>query len=86
MLSRSNSNEKYREFINRDYSKFKIEEFLCMVKEGLDQRVNLEINERAEIFVQNIVAALDKVAPKKKFRILKIWEGKNVFGGSKNSD
>jgi hypothetical protein len=71
-LERSNIKDKYREFISRDYSKFQIDEFLYAVEEGLEQKVNVEVNERADKFVRNIVAALDIVAPKKKFKIPKI--------------
>lgn len=78
-LNRSDSNEKYREFISRDFSKFQKDDFLYAVEEGLEQRNNLEVNERAEKFVQNMVAALDRVAPKKKFKIPKLWEGKKWY-------
>lgn len=78
-LNRGNVNDKYRVFVGRDYSKFQIDEFLCAVEEGLELRQDLEVNERAGKFVQNMVAALDIVAPKKKFRIPKIWEGKKWY-------
>jgi len=67
---------KYREYINRDYSKFHTGEFFKALEEGIKYRDDLEVNVRAEIFVQNVVNALDIVAPKKKFKIPKIWEGK----------
>ncbi|KAL6254749.1 hypothetical protein P5V15_014075 [Pogonomyrmex californicus] len=75
-LNKSNVNEKYREFISRDYSKFWIDDFLYAVEERLEQKDNLEVNERAQKFVQNMVAALNIVAPKKKFKIPKLWERK----------
>lgn len=78
-LNTSNNNEKYKEFISRDYSKFNIDEFLYAVEERLERPNNLGVNERAEKFVQNMVAALDTVAPKKRFKIPKIWEGKKWF-------
>jgi len=78
-LNRSNIKEKFREFISRDYSKFQIDKFLYTVEKGLEQRHDLKVNERAEKFVQNMVAALDIVAPKKKFKIPKLWEGKKWY-------
>jgi len=75
-LKLSKNNEKYREFMSRNYSKFYIEEFLYEVEKRLEQRDNLEVSERAEKFVQNMIATLDIVAPKKKFKISKLWERK----------
>ena len=43
------------------------------------QRQDLEINRRANKFVDSIVEALDIIAPKKKFKIPKVWEGKQWF-------
>lgn len=37
------------------------------------------MNVRAENFVQSIVNALDIAAPKKKYKIPKIWEGKKWY-------
>jgi len=56
--------------------KFHIGEFLKALEERIKCRDNLEVNVRAEVFVQNMVNALDIVAPKKKFKIPKIWKGK----------
>lgn len=71
--------EKYREITSRDYSKFHIGEFLSTVETSLEHNDELELNLRAEKFVQSIVSALDTTAPKKKFRIPKIWEGKKWY-------
>lgn len=35
----------------------------------------LDINEWSSIFVKNMVAALDVIAPERIFRIPKAWEG-----------
>lgn len=78
-LNKSNIKEKYREFTSRDYSKFLIDDFLYKVEEKLERKGNLEVNERVEKFIQNMVAALDMVAPKKKFKIPKVWEGKKWY-------
>jgi len=47
------------------------------LEEGIKYEEDLEVNVRSEIFVQNVVNALDIVAPKKKFKIPKIWKGNN---------
>lgn len=39
----------------------------------------MEVNVRADKFIQSIVKALNIVAPKKKVRIPKIWEGKKWY-------
>jgi len=62
---------------SRDYSKFQIDKFLYTVEKRLELRDDLKINEKAEIFVQNMVAALDIVAPNKKLKIPKLREKKN---------
>jgi len=49
------------------------------LEEGIKYRDDLEVNIRAEIFVQNVVNALDIVAPKKKFKIPKIRREEMVF-------
>jgi len=65
-LNRSNIKEKFKEFISRDYSKFQIDKFLYTMEKGLEQRDDLKVNERAEKFVQNMVAALDYCSTKEK--------------------
>jgi len=72
----TNEGNKHREFIKRDYNKFHISEFLKALEEGIKYRDDLEVNVKAEVFVQNVVNALNIVVPKKKFKIPKIWEGK----------
>lgn len=68
--------DKYREFSSKDYSKFHIGDFFKAVEERIEHIDKLDVNVRAEKFIQNIVNALDIVALKKKFKIPKIWEGK----------
>lgn len=75
----SNEGKKYREFISRDYTKFHIGEFFKAIEERREYRDDLDVNVRAEKFVQSIVDALDIVALKKKFKIPKIWEGKKWY-------
>jgi len=82
---RTHEGNKYREFISRDYSKFHINEFFKALEEGIKYRDDLEMNVKAEIFVQNVVNALDIVAPKKKFKIPKIWEKKKRYSDDKSS-
>jgi len=62
----SKKDEKYREVISRDYSKFQIEEFVRAVGERLEYADDKEVNTMAEKFVCSMVNALDTVAPKKK--------------------
>ena len=78
-LSIYTDGDKYREFIGRDYSKFHRDNFLEIIERNIDNRQDLNINERAEKLVKNIVTALDTVAPKKNLKIPRIWEGKNGF-------
>lgn len=78
-LKKYNEKEKYRKFESRDYSKFHIGEFLKAIEERIAYRYDLDVNERADKFVQSIVDALDVVAPKKRFKISKIWEGKKWY-------
>ncbi|EZA51985.1 hypothetical protein X777_09444, partial [Ooceraea biroi] len=75
----SNEGKKYRESVSRDYSKFHIGEFLKAVEERIEHRDDLDVNVRAKKFVQNMVDALDMVAPKKKCKIPNIWEGKKWY-------
>jgi len=49
------------------------------VENRIVQGQDLEVNRRAKKFVDSIVEALDIIAPKKKFRIPKVWEGKQWF-------
>lgn len=70
---------KYREIISRDYSNFHIREFLKVIETRLENRDDMEVNIRAEKFVQNIVNSLDTIAPKKKLKIPRIWEGKKWY-------
>lgn len=71
--------DKYRAFISWDYSKFQIDEFIKVIEGRIEYKCELDVNVRAESFVQNIVNALDVVAPKKKFKIPRRWEGKKWY-------
>lgn len=45
----------------------------------IEQVQYMDVSVRAKKFVDNIVDALDITAPRRKFRILKIWEEKSGF-------
>ncbi|XP_015438094.1 PREDICTED: uncharacterized protein LOC107193204, partial [Dufourea novaeangliae] len=75
----STKENKYREIISRDYSKFHIGEFCKAIEEIYEHRDDLEVSKRAEKFVQSIVSVPDIVAPKKVFRIPERWEGKKWY-------
>ncbi|KAK2577728.1 hypothetical protein KPH14_000803, partial [Odynerus spinipes] len=47
-----------------------------LVEENIGQSLVQGNNERASRFVNSIVDALDSTAPRKEFRIPKVWEGK----------
>lgn len=68
----SKKDKIYRELISRDYKKFHIGDFCKAIEARIEYRDNLEVNIRAEKFVQSIVNALDTVAPKKIFKIRRI--------------
>jgi len=70
---------KYKEFSGRDYSGFNTEDFVKMVESNLEIRQDLDIDVRATKLINNIINALDISAPKKIFRIPKIWEGKKWY-------
>jgi len=83
-LSASKNESKYREFSARDYKKFDMNEFVVLLKNKIQERQEcqcecIDISERANKLVDNIVNALDVTAPRKKFRIPKVWEGKKWF-------
>ncbi|XP_036144770.1 uncharacterized protein LOC118646290 [Monomorium pharaonis] len=72
---------KYKEFSGRDYSRYNADEFIKLVESNLEKGYDLDINEldinvRAKNLINSIVHALGISAPKKIFRILKIWEKK----------
>ncbi|XP_076300562.1 uncharacterized protein LOC143218884 [Lasioglossum baleicum] len=67
---------KYKEFSGRDYNRYSAEEFVKLVESNLGKGQELDINLRARKLINSIVDALDTSAPKKIFRIPKIWEGK----------
>lgn len=70
---------KYKEFRGRDYSKFNVDDFLRILEERSEQGQGLDISIRAERFVNSIVSVLDTVAPKKMFKIPRVWEGKKWY-------
>ncbi|XP_025269746.1 uncharacterized protein LOC112639559 [Camponotus floridanus] len=75
---------KYREFIVRNYKEFDVNEFAILVKNKLQksqgcQCERMDVSERAKQLIDSIVDALDVMAPKKKYRIPKVWEGKKWF-------
>lgn len=79
VLSASKAVSKYREFNGRNYSEFNVDEFNRLIEDRIDQGQGLEVSERAKKFVDITVDSLDNVAPRKKFRIPKVWEGKKWF-------
>jgi len=56
-----------------------LDKFISLVENKIGQGQDLEVNRRAKKFVDSIVEALDIIALKKKFRIPKVWEGKQWF-------
>lgn len=79
ILNANKNISKYREFSGRNYSEFNVDEFNRLIEDRIGQSQGLEVSERAKKFVDNIVDALDNTAPKKKFRIPRVWEGKKWF-------
>lgn len=79
MLNVSKNENKYKEFSGRDYSRFNIDEFVKIVERKLGMKQDIDINARARKLINSIVDALDTLAPKKIFRIPKIWEGKKWY-------
>lgn len=70
---------KYKEFRGRNYSKFDADVFYRLMGESIEQGQVLDVSTRAEKFVNSIINVLDIVAPKKKFKIPEMWEGKKWF-------
>lgn len=75
---------KFKEFCGRDYSRYNADEFVKLVESNLEKGYeldidNLDINVRAKNLINSIVDALDISAPRKIFRIPKIWEGKKWY-------
>ncbi|XP_076298596.1 uncharacterized protein LOC143217836 [Lasioglossum baleicum] len=71
--------DKYKEFSGRDYNSYNAVEFVKLVESNLETGQELDINIRARKLINSIVDALDISAPKKIFRIPKIWEGKKWY-------
>ncbi|XP_025156900.1 uncharacterized protein LOC112589101 [Harpegnathos saltator] len=78
-LGSSRSEKKYREFSGRGYSKFNSSEFLGLLELKVVQGQGLCVNTRAEKFIGSIVDTLNIVAPRKIFKIPKVWDGKKWF-------
>lgn len=79
VIHMSKNVNKYKEFRGRDYCRFNAEEFIKRVESNLGTEQELEINIRAYKLINSIVDALDISAPKKIFRIPKVWEGKKWY-------
>jgi len=75
-LSASKDESKYREFSAMNYKEFDVNEF-AVLKNKIQERQEcqcecIDVSERANKLVDNIVDALDVTAPRKKFRISKV--------------
>lgn len=71
---------KYRVFTARNYNKFSIDEFNLIVETNLGKSLVQDISERTSRFDCNsIVDALNITAPRKEFRIPRVWEEKVWF-------
>lgn len=79
VINMSKIGKKYKEFSGRDYSRFNADEFVKIVESKLGIGQEFDINVRARKLIDNIVDALDISAPKKIFRLPKVWEGKNWY-------
>lgn len=75
----SKSNDKYRIFSGRDYSKFNIGNFLELLETNIVQGQGLSVNARTERLIVKIVGTLNIAAPKKIFKIPKLWYRKKWF-------
>ncbi|EZA58496.1 hypothetical protein X777_01117, partial [Ooceraea biroi] len=71
--------DRYKEWWGRNYSKINVDNFVLLMEENKIQGQELCVNVKANNFVNSIVNVLDIVAPKKKFRIPKVWEGKKWY-------
>ena len=78
-MGESKVENQYREFISRNYSEFNIDEFIMLVENKIGRNQDLEVSERAKKLIDGMVESLDIMAPRKKFRIPKKWEGKKWF-------
>jgi len=61
-----------------------VNEFAVLVKKKIQERQEcqcecIDVSERANKLVDNVVNALNVTSPRKKFRIPKVWEGKKWF-------
>ena len=84
ILKRNKNVTKYKEFSGRDYSRFNADDFTKLVENILRDKQELvgqqiDVNIRARRLTNSMVEALDISAPKKVFKIPKIWEGKQWY-------
>jgi len=70
---------KYRKYIARDHSASDVNQFVETMESRLEYNINMDVRERAMRLVDNMVQALDVVAPKNQFKIARIWEGERWF-------
>jgi len=75
-LNANRSESKYREFSARNYSEFNVNE-LRLIENKLEHNQDLDVSVRANKFIDIITDTLDVTAPRKKFRIPRVWDGKN---------
>jgi len=80
-LSANKNESKYREFSARNYKEFDVNEVAVLVKNKIQEKQEcqcecIDVNERTNKLVDNIANTLDVTAPRKKFRIPKVWEEK----------
>lgn len=73
------SNDNYKIFSGRDYSRFNIDKFVELLEMNNIQGHDLSINMRAGRLIAKIVDSLNIAAPKKIFRIPNVWYGKKWF-------
>lgn len=78
-LSVKKLGKNYREFSCRSYNKINMDKFLKLLEENAVQTGGLCVNARAKKYTDNIVNALNIVAPRKTCRIPTVWDGKKWF-------
>jgi len=63
----------------RNYKEFDVDKFVKLVENKLEYNRDMDISRRATKLIDDMVDALDVVAPKKQFRIPRAWEGEGWF-------
>lgn len=66
----------FKTFVGRDYSKFNTDDLLNLLENKIVQGQGLCVNVRADRFINSIVDSLNMMAPRKLFKIPRVWEGK----------